>query len=181
MDNFGVRLKSIRSEHSMSQKKFAALIGVKTSYISRLENSTSNPSTSLVKLISKEFDINEEWLETGMGNSRNTEKVNTDANNSTALQIQILKELISYDSSLYAFTFMESIENNFLQMIDIRIVPEENRKDYLQFICETFGAISNISTLLKGTYVTNNSSNLEKMELVEMYKLKFNNILHEIF
>lgn len=65
MSTIANRLKEIRVSQRLNQKEFSKRIGVTNSHVSGLENSISAPSESLIKLICKEFGVNEEWLKTG--------------------------------------------------------------------------------------------------------------------
>lgn len=63
------RVKRVRNDNNMTQNEFAERLGVTRSVISNIElNRLAKPEqkTSLIKLISKEFGINEEWLLNGI-------------------------------------------------------------------------------------------------------------------
>lgn len=64
------RVREVRKENKLSQGEFAERLGVSRSVISNIElNRLANPEQKipLIKLISKEFNINEEWLLFGEG------------------------------------------------------------------------------------------------------------------
>ncbi|MDF2881553.1 MAG: transcriptional regulator [Clostridiaceae bacterium] len=64
------RIRQIRQENNLSQSEFAEKLGVTRSVISNIElNKLAKPEqkTSLIKLISREFNINEEWVLNGTG------------------------------------------------------------------------------------------------------------------
>lgn len=64
------RIKQIRKENNLSQTAFGERLGVTRSVINNIENNRlarPDQKASLIKLISKEFSINEEWLLTGEG------------------------------------------------------------------------------------------------------------------
>lgn len=67
MEAIGERIKQLRKELTLSQEKFGERVKVTKAYISHIENSTESPSDMLIKLISFEFGINEEWLRNGIG------------------------------------------------------------------------------------------------------------------
>lgn len=67
MENLGERIKSIRTEMSLTQKQFADALSVSRSFISRLESNKEVPSDSLMKLIGTTYDVSFEWLKTGLG------------------------------------------------------------------------------------------------------------------
>lgn len=77
----GERIREIRKEKNMSQAELADLLGVTRSVISNIElNRLANPEQKipLVKLLAKEFSLNEQWLLTGEGDKNaasNTENL----------------------------------------------------------------------------------------------------------
>jgi len=68
MENLiGNRIKEIRQDNKFNQKDFAKILGVKPSYISKLEHHKKIPSQMLAKSICTNFMVKEEWLTTGKG------------------------------------------------------------------------------------------------------------------
>lgn len=61
------RIKKIRRELEMTQQEFADKLGVKRNNIAGYETGSRSPSDAVISLICKQFDINEEWLRTGVG------------------------------------------------------------------------------------------------------------------
>jgi len=62
------RLKSLRLKQKMNQSEFGSRIGLTTSAISDIERGKVKTITEgNIKLICREFNINEEWLRTGRG------------------------------------------------------------------------------------------------------------------
>lgn len=61
------RIKKIRKSLRLTQKDFGAKIGMKPSSISDIETGRNNLSEQTIKLICKEYQINEVWLRTGEG------------------------------------------------------------------------------------------------------------------
>ena len=59
------RLKQIRKKSDMTQQEFADRLGVSRSNIATYETSKSFPSASIISLICKEFNVNENWLRYG--------------------------------------------------------------------------------------------------------------------
>ncbi len=62
MKNFGKILKSIRLERGIGIKKLASDIGVSYTYISKLENDKSMPSSDFIKRIADYFNYNSDKL-----------------------------------------------------------------------------------------------------------------------
>ncbi len=59
------RIKKLRKEKNLSQKKFAASIGVTQSGVSYMEQNGSTVSDSVIKTICSVYTLNESWLRTG--------------------------------------------------------------------------------------------------------------------
>lgn len=65
--NIGDRIKKVRISLDMTQTEFAKRIGSMQNTITRYETNNRNPSASVIALICREFNVNEEWLKTGAG------------------------------------------------------------------------------------------------------------------
>lgn len=66
--NINSRIKKIRIELKLSQTEFAKALGVTQPSLSDIEKGkTTNIDERNIKLICKEFNVNEEWLRTGEG------------------------------------------------------------------------------------------------------------------
>lgn len=61
------RIKKIRKTLDLTQQEFAERIGVKRNTVATYEMGKSKPSDSALSLICREFNVNEEWLRTGIG------------------------------------------------------------------------------------------------------------------
>lgn len=61
------RIKEIRKKFGLTQQAFADKIGVKRNTVALYEIGDSGISDSVIKLICREFHINETWLRTGEG------------------------------------------------------------------------------------------------------------------
>lgn len=70
------RMKQIRQENNLTQNEFGEKLGISRDVYANLENNRlKKPETKdpIIKLISKEFGINEGWLRTGEGEKYNVE------------------------------------------------------------------------------------------------------------
>lgn len=67
MDTIGSRIAQIIERDGLKKVQFAAKLGIHQSYVTKLVNGQTIPSDALVKLISSEFHVREEWLRTGEG------------------------------------------------------------------------------------------------------------------
>ena len=61
------RIKEIRKDNSLTQDEFGEKIGVSRSVIVNIELGRVDIKDHMVKLIAKEFEVNEEWIKTGEG------------------------------------------------------------------------------------------------------------------
>ena len=61
------RIKKIRKDRKLNQTKFGELIGATQAMITSYETGAVVPSDSMLKLISKEFNVSYAWLKTGEG------------------------------------------------------------------------------------------------------------------
>lgn len=61
------RIKEIRKDNKLTQDDFGEKIGVSRFVIANIELGRVDAKDHMIKLIAKEFDINEEWIKTGEG------------------------------------------------------------------------------------------------------------------
>lgn len=61
------KIKELLKKKGISQTELAKRIGVSRAAVSEWIRGKSKPSESTLKLIAKEFNVNEEWLKTGKG------------------------------------------------------------------------------------------------------------------
>lgn len=66
-DNAGARIKLIRKGASLTQEQFAAKIGYSKMQIHSVESGKTVPSNEFLKCVASAFDVNYEWLLTGVG------------------------------------------------------------------------------------------------------------------
>ena len=63
----GSRIKRLRKELDLTQAEFAARIGSVQNTVTGYESGRRNPSTPVISLICREFNVREEWLRDGTG------------------------------------------------------------------------------------------------------------------
>lgn len=74
MNSIGERIKYLREEIiNKTQKVFGSQIGLKPNSVSDIERNKHNPTDQTIKVICKEFNVNEEWLRNGTGEMSNEE------------------------------------------------------------------------------------------------------------
>lgn len=70
------RFKELRKVLGMTQQEFADRLAVSRNNIAGYEVGKSAPSESVIRLVCKEFSVNEEWLRTGSGEMFVSQKTN---------------------------------------------------------------------------------------------------------
>ena len=61
------RIKKIRKDLNMTQDEFSSKINLSRNFIAQIEIGTKMPSDRTIKQICREFNVNEVWLRTGLG------------------------------------------------------------------------------------------------------------------
>jgi len=61
------RIKKLRKALDLTQQEFADKIGMKRNTVANYETDRNEPSSSVISLICREFNVNETWLRTGEG------------------------------------------------------------------------------------------------------------------
>ena len=61
------RIKEIRKDNNLTQGEFGERLGIGKYAVTNIELGRVDPKDNVIKLIAKEFDINEEWIKTGEG------------------------------------------------------------------------------------------------------------------
>lgn len=61
------RIKLVRKELNLTQESFGKRLGVRKTAISKIENGENNLTKQMLRLICSEFNVNEDWLQTGVG------------------------------------------------------------------------------------------------------------------
>lgn len=61
------RIKAIRKALGLTQQEFADRLGIQRSTIAQYETGRNNPIDAVVSLICREYNVDEVWLRTGVG------------------------------------------------------------------------------------------------------------------
>lgn len=61
------RIKQLRKYFKLTQDEFGAKLGIKKSAVSKIEKGENGSTDQMIKLMVKEFGINEIWIRTGEG------------------------------------------------------------------------------------------------------------------
>ncbi|QUO31454.1 helix-turn-helix domain-containing protein [Coprococcus sp. AF21-14LB] len=92
------RIKEIRQNAGMTQREFADRIGVSRNTIAAYETDARVPIDAIIVSICREFNVNEDWLRTGLGNMY--AEVNPDIQLSKALGSLLREEAGSFKKQL---------------------------------------------------------------------------------
>ena len=84
------RIRELRKLLNLTQQEFADRIGTKRNTIAKYEIGTNAPSTAVVSLICREYNVNETWLKTGEGEmfTQATDAKSTESLNDRIKQIR---------------------------------------------------------------------------------------------
>ena len=67
MIGIGQRFRLVRDHYDLTQVAFANRLGVTSAHISKIEKEKTSPSEAFIKLVCKEYGVNEEWLKEEIG------------------------------------------------------------------------------------------------------------------
>ena len=137
------RLKKLRKTLDLTQQEFADKIGSKRNTIANYEIKANIPSASVISLICREFNVNEEWLRDGIGEMFLPTNRNIDI---AKLTKQFLNEeddsfknrFISMLANLSAeeWEFLERKERELYRVYDKKTIPDNVK--LLEYIDEDF-------------------------------------------
>jgi transcriptional regulator with XRE-family HTH domain len=72
------RIKAIRISSDLTQDEFGRRIGAARNTIANYENGKRTPSNSVINVICRAYNVNEEWLRDGTGEMFNVDQNNID-------------------------------------------------------------------------------------------------------
>lgn len=144
------RIKKIRKMLDLTQREFGERIGVKGNTIAQYELGRNNPVDSVLSLICREFNVNEEWLRTGKGEMFNPSPV-------SVLDSLAEKYGLSHDERVLVERF-------------INLKPDQ-RRAVIDFVRKTASAFSGHGTDPSGRTVPAFDS-LSIEEKVQLYRLE---------
>ncbi|MGC4037252.1 MAG: helix-turn-helix transcriptional regulator [Chitinophagaceae bacterium] len=70
---FSLRIKQLRLQHNLTQEQMCERLYMDQSAYSRYEKGISNPSATLLLLVSNEFNVSIDWLLKDIPNQNKTE------------------------------------------------------------------------------------------------------------
>lgn len=67
MELLNEKISKIRKESQLTQEMFAKKMGISKNYVNLIENGKKKPSDRLISDICRNFNVNKDWLKTGVG------------------------------------------------------------------------------------------------------------------
>lgn len=147
MQEICIRIKELRNELGMSQVEFAKNLSVTNAHISKIEKGGTVPSDALIKLISKEYEVNENWLKTGTEPifiDDIKDKTEEQLINSTAMFSKLLKS-----DSYILRSLAAELAFSFSSITDVSCLDEKQKVEYLTIVKNMFSLINQYNLMLK--------------------------------
>lgn len=113
------RIKKLRKELDLTQQEFANKIGIKRGGVANYEIGRNSPADSVISLICREFNVNEDWLRNGDGDMF----LPVDRENEIA---RMVKGLLSEENNTFKSRFITMLSG--LSTSDWERLEQEARK-----------------------------------------------------
>lgn len=177
MKDICVRVKELRKELGMSQVEFSKNLGVTNAHISKIEKGGTVPSEALIKLISKEYSVNSEWLKDGKKPMFN-EDLEYYTTENMEMANNKLNKLLSCSDSIR--NIISEINLTFADILELENLNETKTLMYLNLMLELFETIRNNNTFIKEhlqseQYIMRNI----KQSYLSNYKFEINKCIDE--
>lgn len=146
MDTVGERIKEIRKKFKFTQAEFAKELGISQNHISSIENGKENPSPLLLKFIGFKFDVNEDWIATGIGAhniSPNMEDLD-DLDKLTRMNYNRMRVIFDRYIRERSDKDLNNTEKAFSRTVGLLSaggVNDENVSKYLELVCKCISTI----------------------------------------
>ncbi len=166
----GERVKFVRKSNKLNQADFAKRLGISQTHVSKIEKNVENPSETLLKLISIEFGISEEWLKTGAGEMVIDERLPLIVDKSFLnVKVKELKEdieyLLSSDSNFEYGVYAYSLK--LFTMLFRTFEKRLSKEQYLDYIQQIDTITGNFFFVCLDMYYNEKNSNAKKEELLD--------------
>ena len=122
------RIKLVRKHNKLTQTEFGERIGIKGNTITGYETGLRTPSAAVIKSISKEFGVSEEWLQTGDGDM--LKPINRDAAIAAFMGEVMKGEDADFRRRLIAvLTKLDTDEWELLERMALKLAAECKKED----------------------------------------------------
>ena len=150
MDELCARIRKVRKDWNITQVEFAKRLGVTNAHISAIEKGKTVPSQALVKLICKEFKVNERWLLNGEG-PQDTEELMCETEIIIDDVVTRLNKIRTRDNWPIRSRVIQ-LEELFVNIIDIGQSSEEIQIKYFDICYKLFYHINAYLTFQKNSF-----------------------------
>ena len=177
----GERIKLIRKKHQISQIDFAHVLGVSQTHISKIETGKDNPSSKLLYYISDQFNVNVEWIKSGIG------EMCTDDSGLTMAEITLsFNKLLERSGEFEEITLLTALEqlSETFQII-MKLPTTLSPYDYLSFsnyIESLYKLLVHLNVLTSEILSSENIGKKidEIFEVTDLYSAKANEALESM-
>lgn len=136
MEGVGLRIKELRKELYLSQVEFSKRIGVTNAHISAIEKGKTLPSPALIKLISKEFKVTENWLIDGT-EPMDALDLECEMDEMMANATSNLNRIMTRDNTPIRSRVIQ-LQNLFVNILDLGQESDSIKKDYYDICHKLF-------------------------------------------
>ena len=147
MESICVRIKELRKQLCMSQVEFAKNLGVTNAHISKIEKGGTVPSDALIKLISKEYGVNENWLKTGI-EPIFVYEIMDKTEEQMVSSTETFNKLLSTDSYMIRGLAVE-LNYLFSSITDVSYLSEDQKIEYLNMLKHMLSLINQYNLIVK--------------------------------
>lgn len=145
MEAINIRFKKIRQALNLSQKELGDRLGLSNSGISSIESGLRNVTNKHLKLLHSEFNVNEDWLQTGKGKmfiEKNNFSLDEYAKqrNLSELEITIVKAYMDLSEELRS----ELLDNFKKAISEYEKSKEEDNTVELRLVCKGGSSIQKV-------------------------------------
>jgi transcriptional regulator with XRE-family HTH domain len=138
MDPIGTRIKQVRTQQGLTQTQFASEMAISQTHVSKIEKGVEHPSSTLLRLMSLKYNIDETWLTDGVGGPTPDWDIRTDEgviSKYNAMRVSFEKKIHSRTgedllSTVEAFAYFDAL-------LSPRKLTDEDKTKYLASICST--------------------------------------------
>jgi len=153
MGTIGSRLKEVRKAYNLTQAQFAKEIAISQTHVSKIEKDVEHPSSSLIRLISTKFNVDETWLTVGVGGMTPGWDATTDEgalSKYNEMQVrfeQTLKARHGVDriNTVQAFSY-------FGALLSPRNLDASKTTDYLKLICSVIDQFEKFTSIISNEF-----------------------------
>ena len=122
------RIKTVRKMNNLTQTEFGNRIGIKGNTITGYETGLRTPSSAVIRSISKEFSVSEDWLRTGEG------EMQTPISRDDAI-VAFMGDVMKGEDAdfrrrlIAALTKLDTDEWELLEKMALRLAEENKKED----------------------------------------------------